>query len=394
MNLPGPSHFPLRVLDTPPRRPLLSAPMTRTSAAAVRFAVVIGILFHGIATAQTYTPPPVAPPPSAAAAPPPILTLFTIPENADVSLDGSTDIVGRTPLDLPPTATGNYSIVVEGAGFSRTQGVIVLPTRGQLPFVTSEPPGVSPGLLLRGFNWPGVPSITSGRVARGMTMTAVAAGTALMAVRSHFSYRQRLDEVGDFAADRARDEKRFRDAWLIYGGAVWGVSALDYWIRPRLDLSETTPTRLTLEVPKVSRVGAVWRSLLVPGAGQEFANHRTRSIVWLGAALLSGAGYVVADYRVQRDETNVKWAEIFVDSAGPSEVTIRELELERQRRDLQASEDLRRGFAIATASIYALNFIDALIMPLTLPVPTGPKVSSIRPILLPEAPGIAVSLRF
>src|SRR3989442_6998023 len=72
----------------------------------------------------------------------PILTLFTDPENAAMDLDGPSSITGRTPVDLPSTVTGRYSIVVQGAGFSRTQGVVFLPPRGSLPFVVSEPPGL------------------------------------------------------------------------------------------------------------------------------------------------------------------------------------------------------------------------------------------------------------
>jgi hypothetical protein len=277
---------------------------------------------------------------------------------------------------------------------SRTQGRIFLPIHGGLPFVVSEPPGVSAGLILRGFNLPGVPNMTSGRAGRGVTLAAIGLGTGIMAVRTHFTYRQRLDEVGNFAADRAQVEKSYRNAWLLYGAAVWGTSAIDYWIRPRISLMETTPTRLTIEVPKASRSGAVWRSLLVPGAGQEFGNHRTRSLVWLASELLAGAGYVVTDYRVQRDDTDLKWAQINVDSAGPSEKAQRQLQLEQATRSVQASKDIRRGFLIGTASLHALNLIDALIMPLNLPVPDKPKVSSLFPIILPDGPGVAVSLRF
>jgi hypothetical protein len=325
---------------------------------------------------------------------PSVLTILTVPGNADVTLRGNSDLAGRTPIDVPPLMTGLHTVVVQGPGFSRTQGVIFLPPRGGLPFVVSESPGVSAGLILRGFNFPGVPDWTSGRFGRGFTLAASAFGAGFMAVRSHASYRQRLDEVGQFSEDRAQDEKGYRNAWLIYGAAVWGTSALDYWIRPRLSLSETTPTRLTLRVPKAGRGSAIWRSLLVPGAGQESGNHRTRSIVWLSTVLLSGAGCVVADYRVLRDETELKWAKIQLANAGPSEQAQRQLESEQATRSVEASKDVLRGFVIATASLHALNLIDAMIMPLNMAAPDKPKVSSIVPIMLPDGPGVAVSLRF
>jgi hypothetical protein len=166
---------------------------------------------------------------------PSVLTIFTVPENADVTLSGNSVLTGRTPIDVPPLMTGNYSVVVQGAGSSRTQGRIFLPARGGLPFVVSESPGVSLVLILRGLvNFPGVPNWTNGRPGRGVTLATSALGAGFMAVRSHAYYRFRLDDVGPYSADRVQDEKSYRNAWLIYGGAVWGLSAIDYWIRPRL----------------------------------------------------------------------------------------------------------------------------------------------------------------
>ena len=132
----------------------------------------------------------------------------------------------------------------------------------------------------------------------------------------------------------------------------------------------------------------------MPGAGQEIGNHRTRSIAWLSSVLLAGAGCVVSDYRVTRDETDLKWANINLAGANPSEQAQRQQELAQAERSLQASEDVRRGFVIATASLYALNVLDTMIMPLHLSAPDKPKVSSIAPTILPDGPGVAVSLRF
>ena len=325
---------------------------------------------------------------------PPILTLITVPENAKVRLRGSAKLQGTTPLDLPTSTTGRYSVLVEGAEFARTHGVIYLPPRGEVPVVLSEQPGVSPALILRGFNFPGVPDLLTERKGRGAALVAAGVGSGFMAIHSHLWYRDRLDEVGDYAADRAQDEKSYRDSWLIYGAVSLGLSAMDYWIRPRFSVHEATPNHLTLDVPHTNRGGAIWRSVLVPGAGQEYGNHRTRSIVWLGGVLLFGAGYVVADYKVHRDETDVKWARIYVDSAGPSEAYQRQLDLEQQERSLQSSEDIRQGAAILTAGWYALNIVDAIIMPLTPPRQKPQKLSMITPMVSPQSAGMRVTYRF
>jgi hypothetical protein len=345
-----------------------------------------------VAQAPPSTPAPSSPP--AVQPPPPIMTLFTVPKDATISLYGSTKLGGKSPFDVPASVWGRFNIVVEADGLSRTHGVVYLPTRGGLPFLLSEPREGSLALFLRGFNYPGVPNWSTARPYRAMALAAAGTGGIYMALNAHLSYRARLDEVGDFAEARAREERAHRNGWLIYTGGVWAMSALDYWIRPRINLVESTPTRLTVDVPRTTRVGAMWRSLLVPGAGQEFANHRTRSTVWLSTVLFSAAGFVYADYRVNRESDEVDFAQQAVDNAAPGDVDEALLRLEQENRDLDASQDLRTGFAIATASFHALNLVDATFMWLALPVPKGPKVATVEPIVGPEMTGAAVHLRF
>ena len=358
-------------------------------------AVVGCTLVAAAARAQTPAAPTPSPSPeSLTPAPPPILTLLTLPKDAEVALRGPSKLGGRTPLDLPWTATGRFNIVVQGDGLARTHGIVYLPERGGLPFVLTEPRSGSLSLFLRGFNYPGVNQYSSARSNRAIPMALSATAGAFMAVRSHLYYRDRLDEAGEYAEDRSRTERSTRNAWLIYTGGVYAMSALDYWIRPRLELVESTPTRLTLDVPQSTRVGAMWRSLLVPGAGQELANHRTRSTVWLSSVLVAGAGYVVADYWVSRDEVDVKWAQIGVDNASPAGLEQALLELEQEQRDLDVSRDVRRAFGIATIGFHALNLIDASIMYLSLPIPTQPKTAMISPLLSPDLAGASVTIQF
>lgn len=367
-----------------------------------RFSILMSLAAWTLASAGALAQTPGAvttpPPPSSSnpqqPTPPAILTLLTVPKDAQVALRGKSKLGGKTPLDLPGTATGKFSIIVEGDGLARTHGVIYLPERGQLPFVLSEPRSSSLSLFLRGFNYPGVNAFSGSRTNRAVPYVLSATGGLFMAVRSHLYYRDRLDEVGDFAEDRSRTERSTRNAWLIYTGGVYAMSALDYWIRPRVELVENTATRMTLDVPRTTRAGAMWRSLLVPGAGQEFANHRTRSTIWLSSVLVSAAGYVVADYWVSRDEVDVKWAQIGVDTAPPAGLDPALLKLEQENRDLDVSRGVRKAFGIATVGFHALNLLDATIMYLSLPIPEHPKVSAITPIVTPELAGAAIHLTF
>jgi hypothetical protein len=302
--------------------------------------------------------------------------------------------MGTTPLDLPATLEGRFSTVVQGSGLALTQGVIYVPPKGQVPYMLSEPPGVTPVLILRGLNAPGVNAISCGHAYRGVTFSLAAAGGAFGAIRSQIYYRQRLDEVGDYAASRAENYKDARNAWLIYTGAVWGLSAVDYWIRPRMRLSAATPLSMTLEVPNVTRTGAVWRSLLVPGAGQEYAGHRTRGVVWLAGLLASGAGWVIADYYVNYSATQLNGTIAQAETAGPSEIANAELQVQQAQRKLDSWQDTRYGWGLAMAGFEALSLIDAMVMHLSPLQPTqSAKFSAIVPIT-PDGPAVGVSMRF
>jgi hypothetical protein len=383
----------------PPRAHSLPR-MTRSRGIGLYVLAVLVSSLPIVASGQTPGGSPVqgpSPAPSAKRAPgPSALTIATEPKLAFLTLwGGSSAITGRAPIDVPSSLNGRYRIVVEGAGFSKVQGDIFIPPRGALPYVASEPRGASAALILRGFHYPGVPDLLSGHSGRGIALATAATGALLMAAASHSTYRHRLDGTGGEAFDHAMEARRFRDAWVVYGATVLGASAVDYWIRPRVGLLEATPTRLTLDAPKVSRGGAVWRSLLLPGAGQEFGNHRARGAIWLGAVLLSGAGIVVADNRVQRDQTDLKWANIELGTAAPPEQAQRQLRVDEARRALQASDDVRRGFVTATVSLHILNLLDTVVMPLTVSTATAAKgSSSITPLVGPDEVGMAVAVRF
>lgn len=321
------------------------------------------------------------------------LTVTTSPPNAWALLRGSSLVAGVTPLELPPSCRGRLSTIVQGEGLSRTQGVIYVSPAGGVPRLLSERPGPSMALLVRSLNYPGIPDISSAREPRGFAMAIAASGAAIAGARSQLLYGQRNGEDGGFAADRARDERRERNRWLGYGAAVWAASAVDYWIRPRLEMRSTSSTSLTLTVPTVSRAGVVYRSLLVPGAGHEYANHRLRGLFWLTATFASAAGFVVAEGAVDRKQTGYNWSRVAVDSAGPVERVALLHRAQKALSDLQSVQDLRNSFRTTTLAIYAASVLDALLVPIT-PVPAEHRKISASMPLGPDRIGLALTYRY
>jgi len=345
------------------------------------------------ATAQTASPVPI-PDVTAAGSSPATLTALTQPAATWLRFEGPSRIQGPAPLELPPSFQGRFSLVIQGASVATTQGVLYLPPRGASPKLLSEQRAISGGLLVRSLSYPGMPDITARRPLRGVILVAAATGGIAASALAHIRYRNHLDDFGAHAEDRAQDERLARKSWAKFAGATWALSALDYWIRPRLAVEESTPTRITLSVPKLSRSAILWRSVLVPGAGQDFANQKTRGALWLGAALSTAAGFVVADGIVERDQTEADWAEALVDSAGPSEKVQRLRDLEVKRNDLQSSEDLRRGFRYAMAGVYVASIIDAFLVPTHGPATTESRVSTSISPLTPRGPEVQLTLRF
>jgi len=342
--------------------------------------------------------------PAAATPEPTTLTVLTQPAAAWLRFDGPSRVQGPAPLELPPSLQGRFSLVVEG-NVARTQGVLYIPPRGAPAKLLSEPRALSGGLIIRSLSYPGIPDITAKRPLRGLVLATAATGGLVASGFAHFRYRDRLDEFGAEAGDRAQDQRKSRNSWAKFAGATYGLSILDYWIRPRLAIEESTPSRITLSVPTLSRTGVLWRSVLVPGAGQDYANQRVRGALWLGAALSAAAGFVVADGIVERDQTDVDWAQAAIDSAGsgpfgPTE-QLAHLErlhnLEVKRNDLQSSEDLRRGFRYAMIGVYLANILDAFLVPTHGPAGSAvqqPRVSTSVVPLAPSGPTVQVTYRF
>ena len=323
-----------------------------------------------------------------------IVTVLSTPSNVTLTLEGPTEVVGHTPMDLPSSVLGRFSVVGTGPRIARTQGILFFPPTGEPPYLLSERPGMSPGLLVRSLNYPGLPNITAKRAMRGIPLALAATGGIVVSTAAHLRYRNRLDEPGTFAGIEAREERHARNAWAMYAGATWALSAVDYWIRPRFDVQEATPTRLSLVVPTVTRPAVLWRAIVVPGAGQDFANHRVRGALWLAGVLASGAGYTFAEGTVQQTKSDLARNAVLADSAGPTEQLLLEQQREVLVNDLKSNEDIRQGFLFATLGIYAASLIDALVLSIGPPaLETPPRVSATFPIR-PDGAGFAVTFRY
>ncbi len=324
---------------------------------------------------------------------PPILTLLSSPPGASISIKGPTEVYGHTPMDLPSSVVGRFSMLAQGGGVARTQGEFEFGSLGERPVMVSEGPGMGPTLFLRSLNFPGFPDISAKRTFRGITLTLAEVGALGMAAGAHVRYRNHLNEAGAEEGIFAREQRRIRNSWLAYGGGIWAMSAIDYWMLPRFTVYEATPTRLSLGIPTLGRAKVVVRSLIVPGAGQEFSNHGGRGALWMAGVLAAGAGYTAAHQALVHKRALLELNDLRLAGATDPNDQIRfQREIGILHQDIRTAEDVRRGFGYATLVIHAANVIDAMMLPLGPPaVRTSRRVSAV---VTPSGPQVAIHLTY
>jgi hypothetical protein len=283
---------------------------------------------------------------------------------------------------------------VGAPGFATGQIVLAVPSTGQAPYSLSEAPGLSAGLLFRALNVPGVPDISSGHTARGLVLSAAAITGGAAAVRAEMAHSRDSKRNDREAADRAEDNRVYRNRWIGYTGVVWALSALDYASRARVQVLETSPARVTLGIPKVTRGAMLWRSLLVPGAGQEFAGQRSRGLAWLSTTLASGAAYVIADFEYERDLSRLSHGEADYAALDSTLKPAYLPAIVQLKKDADESKKWRRGFALAAAGFYALNLIDAFAVPIRRDDGTGEPRFSLTAPVAPDRAALTLSYRF
>jgi hypothetical protein len=308
------------------------------------------------------------------------MTIVSNPAGAQVAIRGSSELMGTSPLELGPEWIGKYVVSLSAPGYASAEGAFYFPPRGNPPYELSG------NILLGSIHFPGVTALQSRRRERGIVLLAAGLGGLGAVVRDHLEYGSNKDKTDFTSQDRAEGFRYARDRWAIYTGAVWGMSAVDNVIRSRVKLLDASQTRLTIGAPKLNRSSVVWRSLLVPGAGQDYAAQRTRGFLWLGGTLLSGAAYLTAGESLHRIQTKLARADVLLAAAGPAEVADRQADVDHFTDLESRSSRLVDRLALTTLVIYVANVIDAGIVPLgggssgdkvSLSAPVGPRHAEI-----------------
>jgi len=321
------------------------------------------------------------------------MTILASPADAQIDLRGASELIGASPLDLGPAWSGRYTVIVSAPGHAAAQGVLFFPERGGQPISVSEPSRITGKLLLHSVYPPGAAALMSHRTTRGWAFVAAGAGGLGAVIRDQIEYSDKKDKPDVELQDQALDFRYARDRWAIYTGVVWALSAIDNITRPRMDVLESTPTRVRIGTPAASRAGVVVRSLLVPGAGQDYVGRSTRGALWLGGTFLSGAAFVTASESHHRIQTKRARAEALLSTATSSEAAERQAEVDHFTDLEKRSHKLVDRLALTTLAVYVANVIDAGLTPVGTGSGHASKVSLAVPMGV-ETASLALTYRF
>ncbi len=312
----------------------------------------------------------------AGAAPGPGPNLTSSPAGLSVKLSGPVKISGSTPISLADVPAGRYRLRVGAAGTGHAMGRLTRGVDGTLHLGRL----VGPEAVLLP---PGVTFFRQGAETRGLLFAAGgvagATGTVWKAVRLHDAQRDadlarerynaavsptaidqaRLDILA--ANDRVADEKNLRNMWGAYLGAVWAGAALESWIlTPSPGLRDGGHGNYTLVGPGGGRFGATVRSILVPGAGQRYLGHPQRGNRFTTAAMLLGAGSIVAQQSFLAARRRQNDAQRRYDAAETeTETSVWRSRLQDDGDRTRSRNRLRWGLVGATVGVYLWNVIDA-----------------------------------
>ncbi len=111
------------------------------------------------------------------------------------------------------------------------------------------------------------------------------------------------------------------------------------------------------------RIGAMWRSALLPGAGQWFAEHKTRGLLLTTAQVLAAAFTIYShlEYEAKRD-TYDKARESYLNANTISEIESTRENVSNARDDWDNAAFMRDLALVSVGSVYSINLLDVCIL--------------------------------
>jgi hypothetical protein len=283
-----------------------------------------------------------------------------------LSLRGDAKVSGVSPLRIPGPLTGDYWLTAEGRGFEKQRGRVSIRLDEEGSRIVGQG-AVSPAQnMRRAFLFPGYAQVGYSEHGRAILMGATGIASLVMVGFAQDDLWDETDEKeavesqlasATNADDRARLQRDLREAeeeeslarsqrnlYLYSTAAVWGISLADAaFFSPRFDVSAANETGLSISMHKRTRPGAIARSLLFPGLGQQYNGQSTKAFFVAAGGILGTAIFLTQHEDVLQAES--EFDQVSVRAANTPLGEERDLLLEQAKlkaveRDSQARQRL------------------------------------------------------
>jgi len=299
-----------------------------------------------------------------------------------LSLRGDAKVSGVSPLRIPGPLTGDYWLTAEGRGVEKQRGRVSIRLDEEGSRIVAQG-AVSPAQTTRrSLLFPGYAQLGYSEHGRAILMGVSGIASLVMVAFAQDNLWDETDEKdaveSELAAaagadDRARLQRDLRESeeeeslarsqrnlYLYSTAAVWGVSLADAaFFSPRFDVSGANETTLSIDMHKRTRPGAIVRSLLFPGLGQQYNGQSTKAFFVatggiLATALLLTQHEDVLQAESEFDQVSVRAANTPV---GPErDVLLEQAKLQAVERDSQARQ---RVWALAgLGAFWGVSLLD------------------------------------
>jgi len=299
-----------------------------------------------------------------------------------LSLEGEANIKGLTPLRVPGPLNGDFWLEAEGRGVEKQRGRVSIRLDEEGPRIVAQGPVTTSTNVRRALLFPGLAQFGFREHGRGLLMATSAIGTIVMvgvtqdelweeseekdAIENQLTFattpadRERLQNDLREAEEEESVARSRRNLYLYSTIGVWAISMADAALfSPNFEVSAANENTLQIAMQQKSRGGAIGRSLLFPGLGQQYNGQDEKAFAIASVGIFGVAVALVQHEDVLQAESELDQITVRASNTPPGPE--RDALLERAKR--QAAErdnqaDHRLWALVGLGTYWGLSLLD------------------------------------
>jgi len=165
--------------------------------------------------------------------------------------------------------------------------------------------------------------------------------------------------------------------------------------RSTVYFSEGQEAQVNITLRRKTPARAFFRSMIIPGWGQSYYGHKTKSMAFALGTMASALGYLLAkdDYDGKVETYNI-YKQALADTRRWSDLRHIETELRQAQREANDAETRMNALMIMAVGVYALNLIDTIVLFPEHTAYTEYKALTVVPDIKPDGAALSLAVRF